>query len=37
MDQALVAKQRWVFAFPDAGAGYFAGLKGQEVRIQPAD
>jgi len=37
MDQALVAKERWVFALPDAGAGYYVGLKGQKILIEPAD
>jgi hypothetical protein len=35
MDQALVANDRWVFGFPDTG--YYTGLTGSSVTIEPAD
>lgn len=37
MDQALVAKDRWVFSLPETPGGYFAGLKGSNIRIESAD
>lgn len=37
MDQALVSNDRWIFAFPDNGNGYFAGLTGNDIAIEPAD
>jgi len=36
IDQALVANDRWVFAFPDVG-DYYAGLDGSGTTIEPAD
>jgi hypothetical protein len=37
MDQALVAKNRWIWAFPDNLEGFFAGLTGSNKSIVPAD
>lgn len=37
MDQALVAKDRWVFAMPGVPGGYYAGLTGSKISINPAD
>jgi hypothetical protein len=36
-DQALVAKDRWVFALPDVIAGYYVGLSGRNRSIVPID
>lgn len=37
MDQALVNNDRWIFAFPDNDGGYYAGLTGSDIAIEPAD
>jgi hypothetical protein len=37
MDQALVAKDRWVFAIPGLSGGYFEGLTGGTKSINPVD
>lgn len=37
MDQALVATGRWIFALPDNSQGYYAGLTGKSISIEPAD
>lgn len=37
MDQALVAKDRWVFALPDVIGDFFEGLTGSNKSIVPAD
>jgi len=37
MDQALVANGRWIFALPDNSQGYYAGLTGKSISIEPAD
>lgn len=37
IDQALVGNNRWVFGFPDNLAGFFPGLTGRDISIEPAD
>jgi hypothetical protein len=37
LDQALVAKDRWILAFPGVGGGYFEGLTGNNTSIEPVD
>jgi|GEM_PF-658148 len=37
MDQALVANDRWIFALPEVEGGYYAGLTGDSITIEPAD
>lgn len=37
VDQALVANNRWVFAFPETAGDFFAGLTGTNTAIAPAD
>jgi hypothetical protein len=37
MDQALVAKDRWVFALPGIEGGFFEGLTGSNKSIEPID
>ena len=37
MDQALAAKDRWVFAFPGIPGGFYEGLTGKNTAIEPVD
>ncbi len=37
MDQALVAKDRWIFALPGVAGGFFEGLTGSNKAIEPID
>jgi Domain of unknown function (DUF4867) len=37
MDQALVAKDRWIFALPGIPGGYYEGLTGSNKTINKAD